>query len=44
MTSPPARTVSVTSLNIEERDRLTEKVEIVRVKYADGRVWQAPQP
>ena len=44
MTAPPTRTVSVTTLNLEERDRLTEKVEIVRVKYADGRVWQAPQP
>ena len=42
MTSPPARTVSVTSLNLEERDHFSEKIIIVRVKYADGRVWQAP--
>ena len=42
ITSPPARTVSVTSLNLEERDRFTEKIVVVRVKYADGRVWQAP--
>ena len=44
ITSPPTRTISVTSLNLEERDRLSEKIEIVRVKYADGRVWPAPQP
>ncbi|HEX6284455.1 MAG TPA: hypothetical protein VFZ71_06245 [Pyrinomonadaceae bacterium] len=44
MISPPTKTVSVTSLNLEERDRFTEKVEIVRVKYADGHVWQAQQP
>jgi hypothetical protein len=42
ITSPPARTVSVTSLNLEERDRFTEKIVVMRVKYADGHVWQAP--
>jgi hypothetical protein len=42
ITSPPTRTVSVTSLNLEERDRLTEKIAIIRVKYADGHIWQAP--
>ena len=41
ITSPPARTVSVTSLNLEERDRFSEKVVLVRVKYADGREWHA---
>lgn len=41
MTSPPTRTVSVTSLNLEERDRFTERIVLVRVKYADGRVWQS---
>lgn len=41
ITSPPTKTVSVTSLNLEERDRFTEKIELIRVKYADGRVWQA---
>jgi hypothetical protein len=41
VTSPPARTVSVTSLNLEERKRFSEKIVLVRVKYADGRVWQA---
>ena len=43
VTSPPARTVSVTSLSLEERDRLSEKIILVRVQYADGHVWQAPQ-
>ena len=43
ITSPPARTVSVTSLNLEERDRLSEKIVLVRVQYSDGRVWQAPE-
>jgi hypothetical protein len=42
MTSPPTRTVSVTSLNLEEHDRLTEKIILVRIQYADGHVWQAP--
>jgi len=42
-TSPPTKTISVTSLNIEERDRFTEKIVLVSVKYADGRVWIAPQ-
>ena len=41
ITSPPARTISVTSLNLEERNRLSEKIVLVRVQYADGRVWQA---
>lgn len=41
VTSPPARTVSITSLNLEERKRLSEKIVLVRVQYADGRVWQA---
>ncbi|HEX2272215.1 MAG TPA: hypothetical protein VHH35_21920, partial [Pyrinomonadaceae bacterium] len=41
-TSPPAHTVSVTSLNLEERKRFSEKATIIRVKFADGRVWQAP--
>lgn len=42
ITSPPTRTVSVTSLNLEEHDRFSEKIVLIRVKYADGRVWQAP--
>ena len=42
ITSPPTRTVSVTSLNLEERDRFSERIILVRVKYADGHIWQAP--
>jgi hypothetical protein len=42
VTSPPARTISVTSLNLEERDRLSEKIILIRVMYADGQVWHAP--
>src|SRR5689334_908787 len=42
ITSPPTHTVSVTSLNLEEHDQFSEKIVIVRVKYADGHVWQAP--
>jgi hypothetical protein len=43
ITSPPTRTISITTLSLEERDRLSEKIVLVRVKYADGHVWQAPQ-
>lgn len=43
MTVPPTKTVSVTSLNLEERDRFTQKIVLVSVKYADGRVWNAPE-
>lgn len=43
MLSPPTKTVSVTSLNLDERDRFTEKIVLVGIKYADGRVWTAPQ-
>ena len=43
ITSPPTRTVSVTSLNLEERDQFSQKIVIVRVKYADGLVWQPPK-
>ncbi|HEU4710548.1 MAG TPA: hypothetical protein VFS76_03240 [Pyrinomonadaceae bacterium] len=40
-TSPPAHTISITSLNLEERNRFTEKIVVIRVKFADGRVWEA---
>jgi len=40
--TPPTHTISVTSLNKEESEQLTGKVVVVRVKYADGRVWQSP--
>lgn len=42
ISSPPTRTISVTSLNLEEHDRLSEKILLIRVKYSDGRLWQAP--
>lgn len=41
ITSPPTHTVSVTSLNLDERDRFTERINLVRVQYADGHTWQA---
>ncbi|PWT90204.1 MAG: hypothetical protein C5B55_10075 [Blastocatellia bacterium] len=39
--SPPTRTVSLSSLNLNEHDQFTERIQLVRIKYADGRVWQA---
>ncbi|HEX5873184.1 MAG TPA: DUF6265 family protein [Pyrinomonadaceae bacterium] len=42
ITSPPTHTVSVTSLNLDERNRFTERINLVRIQYADGRTWQAP--
>jgi hypothetical protein len=38
--TPPSRTVSLSSLNLSERDQFTERIQLVRIKYADGRVWQ----
>ena len=38
--APPARTISVDSLNSKERDAITGRVEVVRVVYADGTVWE----
>ena len=40
--SPPARRISVHALNKHERDGLSERIEFVRVEYADGTVWQRP--
>ena len=40
--SPPARRISVHALNKHERDGLSERIEFVRVQYADGTVWQRP--
>jgi hypothetical protein len=43
ITSPPTHTVSVTSLNLnDEHQRLTERIVLIRVRYADGKVWQNP--
>lgn len=41
--TPPTRRISVHSLDKKERSGIVEKVVIVRVKYADGSVWQLPQ-
>ena len=38
--TPPTRRISVHSLGKKERAGLDERVVIVRVKYADGSVWQ----
>lgn len=38
--APPARTISVHSLNSKERDSITGRVEVVRVVYSDGTVWE----
>ncbi|HEX7177227.1 MAG TPA: hypothetical protein VF240_18365 [Pyrinomonadaceae bacterium] len=38
--APPARTISVNSLNSKERDSLNGRVEVVRILYADGSVWE----
>jgi len=41
--TPPTHTISVTSLNKNEHEGLTEKISVVRVKYADGTVWTNPE-
>ena len=43
LTTPPTRRISVHSLDKKERSGIAERVVIVRVKYADGSVWQLPQ-
>ena len=40
--NPPTRTISVQSLNKRERDSLGERIELIRIQYADGTSW--PQP
>jgi hypothetical protein len=40
--TPPTKTVSVNSLNKNERANLEEMVVIVRVEYSDGSIWQQP--
>lgn len=40
--TPPTRRISVYSLDKKERVGISERVVIVRVKYADGSVWQMP--
>jgi hypothetical protein len=40
ITTPPTQTVSIHSLDKNERTNLGELVVIVRVEYLDGSVWQ----
>ncbi|HEV2884818.1 MAG TPA: hypothetical protein VGW36_08170 [Pyrinomonadaceae bacterium] len=42
--SPPARKISVQSLDKHERDGLGERIELVRIQYSDGSTWQRPEP
>jgi hypothetical protein len=43
VSSPPVRRISVQSLDKNERDGLGERIELVRVEYADGTAWQRPE-
>ena len=38
--APPALTISVDALNSKERASVAGRVEVVRVLYADGTVWE----
>ena len=38
---PPTQTISVTSLNTNEKDSLKGEVILVRIEFSDGSVWQA---
>jgi hypothetical protein len=38
--TPPTRRISVQALDKKERVGLDERILIVRIKYADGSVWQ----
>jgi hypothetical protein len=40
--TPPTRRISVYSLDKKERNGIGEQVVIIRIKYADGSVWQLP--
>lgn len=40
LTTPPAQTVSIHSLDKNERANLGEGILIVRVEYSDGSVWK----
>jgi hypothetical protein len=42
ISKPPTQTISLTSLNSNERDRMLERVSLVRIEYTDGTVWQRP--
>jgi len=38
--TPPAKTISITSLNKREREGLSEAIVIARVEYVDGSLWK----
>jgi hypothetical protein len=40
---PPTKRISVYALNKRERSGVADQIVVVRVKYADGTVWQLPQ-
>ncbi|HEU4710423.1 MAG TPA: hypothetical protein VFS76_02605 [Pyrinomonadaceae bacterium] len=40
---PPTKRISVYALNKQERSGVSDQVVVVRIKYADGSVWQPPQ-
>ncbi|HKR14937.1 MAG TPA: hypothetical protein VJT15_22930 [Pyrinomonadaceae bacterium] len=40
LSSPPTKRISVYALNKQERSGISDQVVVVRVKYADGSVWQ----
>ena len=42
ISKPPTQTISLTSLNSNERDGMLERVSLVRIEYTDGTVWQRP--
>ena len=42
ITKPPTKTISLTSLNNNERGSLDGRVILVRIEYADGTSWQLP--
>ncbi|MGI8733346.1 MAG: hypothetical protein ACR2LM_08600 [Pyrinomonadaceae bacterium] len=43
VSAPPARRISVQALEKNERAGLGERIELVRIQYADGTSWQRSQ-
>jgi hypothetical protein len=44
VSSAPTKRISVYTLGKKERDGVVEKINVVRILYDDGSVWQAPLP
>ena len=42
--APPSQTISVHSLNARESRSVNGRVVLIRILYADGSVWQRPEP